>query len=195
MIASIKDGLDRSLLRGLLEERPKIMKTKLFQPSNTHPFYNSIVAAQISITKQGAPDMLMHCLPINLNKATVKTDVDTTNIDEEEGYLKASHEATQQLMKLAEEQSGAEVSMLLLLGVSGYGKTRSLYELLCWRMGFYFTGSTLGHGGHDAAWLSEVLRLTFGGKCEKKDKLEMCYVNALLLSQAVVLEYYLDICL
>jgi hypothetical protein len=51
------------------------------------------------------------------------------------------------LQKAAKLLKNNTVNALVLMGVSGCGKTRSIYEVLCCKMGFYFTAAKNGNCG------------------------------------------------
>src|SRR5688572_5485100 len=88
----------------------------------------SRIKINIPMLYEGAPSLLLHKLP--------EPGPDCKPLTRAENVLKA--------MKQAIDNNS---NMLIMLGVSGCGKTRTCYEVLCTTYGLYFVANNCGNGG------------------------------------------------
>lgn len=161
-----------------------------FIPSTTHPFKASIIAAKVPATVRGGPDLLLHKLPITLPDIASLMDIDIINDEDEEG-LRYPTKVILQKMEEMKKMSWA-MKVITLIGVSGCGKTRAIFEILSAKVGLYFVASNVGNGGSaDMQAMQQQLEsaLKFTNDAEIVGS---HFLNALLLSRLLVLDYLLS---
>ncbi|CAG8748302.1 23343_t:CDS:2 [Gigaspora margarita] len=94
-------------------------------------------------------------LPLYKSKIPLKTDVPATSSNERPSLLLynlpgGSIQKHKPITRISDIQSAiakAKNNLLVMLGTSGCGKTRTCYELLCENWGLYFVASRKGNGG------------------------------------------------
>ncbi|GBB90669.1 hypothetical protein RclHR1_01770017 [Rhizophagus clarus] len=157
---------------GLKDKLIETIELEEFRVSN-HKYENSINASGIPVIN-GRPSFILHSLP---------------GSDNEEGYL---HKET-----LAELLNNVMKSpWLFLLGTSGSGKTRSLYELLCKTFGIYLSLSAgnvsrnLGSQDIDVS-ISELVQYLTNDP-EKNTIIALRFTRAILLGRLFILSKLLE---
>lgn len=114
-----------------------------FIPPTTHPFHESITKANVPVTISGRPDLLLHNLPIKVLDFNNIMDI---NDEEEDQEMRLSTNELLQKMAKVEKMSWAQ-KVITLIGVSGCGKTRTMFEVLSGKVGLYFIANNVGNGG------------------------------------------------
>jgi hypothetical protein len=192
------------------------LKLSQFIPPKEHLYYESICKAQVPLSPRGLPDLLLYGLPLQISNeglaeielegtrsadpmdADEDLDVGTEEQDNQNDEVTKEeplHTPTKKALQIAAKLSKLHTpgNCMVLLGVSGCSKTRTLYEVLSRKYGLYFTGSVGGNGGSgDVQWLvsrlEEELRNT-----QEKEALGSHYTNALLYARLIVLSHFLDL--
>ena len=94
-------------------------------------------------------------------------------------------------------QMECQTNCVVLLGVSGCSKTRTIYEVFSKKIGLYFTASVAGNGGSgDVGLMATMLQQKFDTEKPSETEREIIgqqHVSALLLSRLIVLDYILSI--
>jgi len=181
-----------SVRKWLRTERPK--ERPVFSVSEVHPFCDEINSANIP-SRNGLPDLLMHRLPQDVTHEELRCFVESRDeiIDIETvpttPHVDLSKEARILLHLMNEHGSTIENRIIVLVGTSGCGKTRTLYELMCCYYGLYFTASVAGNGGSkDTSQLVKKVEalLRHCNEHEVVAEVEMC-VGALIFSRLSLL--------
>ena len=196
---TIKDLIVNSSLPKLLSDPSTQLLLQIFVPPKEHPFYQEILKAQIPKSpKTESPDLLLHGLPLKISEKELR-QAEEGKIDVENDNEIPLREPTKQVLHLGHRmtQLTCKSNCMVLLGVSGCSKTRTIYEVLSKRIGLYFTASVGGNGGSgDVERIAKLLQDKFNA--EKLDEparetIGLQYVSALLLSKLIVLDYVLSV--
>ncbi|RIA82176.1 hypothetical protein C1645_743972 [Glomus cerebriforme] len=86
-------------------------------------------------------------LPLYDSSRTLKTPVPATSSNRPSLLLYNLHEPITRISAVQSAITKAKNNLLIFLGTSGCGKTRTCYELLCENWGLYFVASRKGNGG------------------------------------------------
>ncbi|GBC03588.1 hypothetical protein RclHR1_00520040 [Rhizophagus clarus] len=157
------------------EKLVKKIELEEFRVSD-HIYKDSINASGIPVI-EGNPSFLLHSLP---------------DSDNNEGYIPEDV-----LTNLIKKVMGQR--WLFLMGTSGSGKTRSLYELLCRTYGIYFTLNT-GNGSKNNNLGSRDMDVTINdlgfklvpNKLQENSNIALRYTRAMLLGRLFILTKLLE---
>ena len=98
---------------------------------------------------------------------------------------------TQDSVDLWDKVNDPSPGVVPVVGVSGCGKTRFLYEVLAGKWGFYLTATTHGNGG--SCDISNLMDLIVGRRHVKDlHGLAVQYMHCLILSRLLILECFLE---
>src|SRR6266542_331906 len=132
------------------------------------PSYESSIHIKTSVpatSKGDRPSLLLHNLPGN-------------------GII----QPITQVSSIQSAMSEAKNHLLVLLGSSGCGKTRSCYELLCCNWGLYFVASRKGNGGSDdIEMIGKYLLKKMTDDCEENRNVAEHIVSCAILSRLFIL--------
>ncbi|UZO19249.1 uncharacterized protein OCT59_010547 [Rhizophagus irregularis] len=146
------------------------LKLPIFKPDKAHPYYNAIRDLQIPSNPKykQRPLLLMNDLPtINGNDGLT----DTTVLED--------------LSQIKE--------IMIVLGTSGSGKTRTLIELLCKKYGIYFTGLVKENpGSGDLRMMIDHIFPRLKESLPKNDLYATRYSKCLLFARIYTLNYILE---
>jgi hypothetical protein len=170
-----------------LVKQNEIQRLPTFLPDPKHPLYDTIshISPPIPSTLDGKPDLLLHELPITITQEQLKELSQHPDIQ--------IRPITRNILLLTKKfnEKGGPGSVALLIGVSGCGKTRSIYEVMSVHFGLYFTSSVGGNGGADDV---ESLCTLLKASPTLSDKLADHYANCLLLARLMVFLHFLNNC-
>lgn len=120
--------------------------TQFFNTPEEHPLHTIIKSLKIPISRQQTPDFLMFKLPKEAHKAPPLDYDSPISIELPNSAMsETSHKLFEHLRLSDKIHSNALFATMI--GVSGCGKTRTMYEYLCCRFGLYFVADTQGNGG------------------------------------------------
>ncbi|PKK57001.1 hypothetical protein RhiirC2_858389, partial [Rhizophagus irregularis] len=146
------------------------LKLPIFKPDKAHPYYNAIRDLQIPSNPKykQRPLLLMNDLPtINGNDGLT----DTTVLED--------------LSQIKE--------IMIVMGTSGSGKTRTLIELLCKKYGIYFTGLVKENpGSGDLRMMIDHIFPRLKESLPKNDLYATRYSKCLLFARIYTLNYILE---
>jgi hypothetical protein len=133
-----------------------IQITQFFNTHKDHPLHTIIKDLKIPLSRQNGPDFLMFNLPQKAHLAPPldynhSTSTQLSNPDMSE----TSHKLFEHLSQSDKIRNNGLFATMI--GVSGCGKTRTMYEYLCCRFGFYFVADTQGNGGSTDVMLARIL--------------------------------------
>ncbi|CAB4403844.1 unnamed protein product [Rhizophagus irregularis] len=143
----VKAGVSRGITQGTPREPNSIFEEFLesrhgqflktyIEKNDPLPLFDSEILKTPVPTLKGRPSLLLYNLP------------------------GGDHQPITQVTKIQSAMKKAKNNLLVLLGTSGCGKTRTCYELLCCNWGLYFVALRKGNGGScDIESIEGYLRL------------------------------------
>ncbi|CAB4440125.1 unnamed protein product [Rhizophagus irregularis] len=124
-----------------------------------------------------------------LNKFIEKNDA-LPSYDSGMSSLKTSVPATSSEVQSAIAKAKKKNNILIFLGTSGCGKTRTCYELLCENWGLYFVASKQGNGGSsDIERISSAFNERKTQDFEKNREIAVGIVCCAILARLLILRY------
>ncbi|CAB4482568.1 unnamed protein product [Rhizophagus irregularis] len=104
-----------------------------------------------------------------------------------------NHEPITQVSNVQSAIAEAKNNLLIFLGISGCGKTRTCYELLCENWGLYFVVSRKGNGGSaDIEKIQTYLETKMTENFEQNRKSALGIMHSAILSRLLILNYCLE---
>ena len=193
----IKNLIANSRLPTLLSNPSAQLSLQQFVPSTKHRFYQEICGAKVPKSHHSEPDLLMHGLPLKISEKEL-TQAEEGIVDLENDDENPLREPTKQVLHLGHQmtQQKSQFNSMVLLGVSGCSKTRTIYEVFSKRIGLYFTATVCGNAGsHDVEWVTAFLeeKINLESDQSARDAIGLQCVTVLLLGRLIVLDYILSI--
>ncbi|CAG8628513.1 4925_t:CDS:2, partial [Gigaspora rosea] len=141
-------------------------------------------------------------LPLYKSKTPLKTDIPATFSGERPSLLLYNLpggiiEKHQPITRISDVQSAiakAKNNLLVMLGTSGCGKTRTCYELLCENWGLYFVASNQGNGGSgDIRVIENYLEHRITEDLEMNHELAEHITRCAILSRLLILNHCINL--
>ncbi|PKC63978.1 hypothetical protein RhiirA1_463055 [Rhizophagus irregularis] len=157
-------GEPNSIFKEFLESRHGQFLKTYIEKNDSLPLFDSEILKTPVPTLKGRPSLLLYNLP------------------------GGDHQPITQVTKIQSAMKKAKNNLLVLLGTSGCGKTRTCYELLCCNWGLYFVALRKGNGGScDIESIEGYLRLNnmitddFESNRQHADHIVRCLILSRLL--------------
>lgn len=167
----------------------RIHEAELFTTKKDHPLHDHINSLKIPLSRLGGPDFLMFDLPSKAHLLSFADYGPATSTDLPDGISETVLNLLDQLR--VTDVMTASFLFASIIGVSGCGKTRTIYEFLCHRFGLYFVADMEGNGGsRDAAMAKTDIENAL--KHPELFSLTDATLNALLLARLLVFQICLE---
>lgn len=145
-VDSLYKSIEKLLMPKLQALESDIKSIPMFNTHTDHPLHNLVKSLQIPLSRQGGPDFLMFNLPTQAHLAPpVDYEPSTSTYLSNEDLSETVHKLFAHLSQ--SDQRHDNGLFTTMIGTSGCGKTRTIYEYLCCRFGLYFVADTQGNGG------------------------------------------------